>query len=375
MSGPLIGAVVGDQAIGGPSGPGTVIGVNILPGQTSSTGTLATVGLLTGDGTVAEIALPTTPQAVQQGLAPVGALTGVLLGDQVGGTVTQLTNGLSPVVATVTSVVDQAATPLLGTVNGVLAPVLSPLVGGNGALAPVTNLVEGTVGALTGPLGGGTPPESSITGPLVSTNIGGNVLGGASSTNSVIGVNLLPSTAPSAQGQLLTADVLTSGKIVDVAVPTTAAGVEAGLKPVGNLVGTLLGPQAGGAVDQLSTTVAPIAATATAAVDSLLSPVLDTVNGLAPTLPGGSGGGAASPLAPVTGVVGGLLGSATGGSGAPTAPLTGVIGSVLNPQGSTGGLLAPVTGVIGGVLAPTAPTGGGSPAAPVTGLLGGLLGR
>ncbi len=375
MSGPLIGAVVGDQAIGGPSGPGTVIGVNILPGQTSSTGTLATVGLLTGDGTVAEIALPTTPQAVQQGLAPVGALTGVLLGDQVGGTVTQLTNGLSPVVATVTSVVDQAATPLLGTVNGVLAPVLSPLVGGNGALAPVTNLVEGAVGALTGPLGGGTTPGSPITGPLVSTNIGGNVLGGASTTDSVIGVNLLPSTAPSAQGQLLTADVLTSGKIVDVAVPTTAAGVEAGLKPVGNLVGTLLGPQAGGAVDQLSTAVAPIAATATAAVDSVLSPVLDTVNGLAPTLPGGSGGGAASPLAPVTGVVGGLVGSAAGGSGAPTAPLTGVIGSVLNPQGSTGGLLAPVTGVIGGVLAPTAPTGGGSPAAPVTGLLGGLLGR
>jgi hypothetical protein len=329
---------VGGQTVAGPSGSSTLVGVNILPGDTQTTGTVATVGLLNGDGTVVQVALPTTGEAVQQGLAPVGALTGVLLGEQVGGTVTQITNGLAPTVATVTSTVDQVTTPLLGAVNGLLAPVTAPLVGENGVLAPVVGVVGTLVGGLPGS-GGGT----AVSGPLIGADVGGNVLTGASTTNTVVGVNILTPDAGSAQGQLLTAEVLTPGTIVDVALPTTAGAVEAGLAPVGNLTGALLGPQVGGAVDQVVSGIAPVVATVTSTVDSVVSPVLDAVNGLAPALPAG----------------GGTDGGGTGG------------GSLLAPVTD---LLAPVTGLLGGLTTPAG--GGGSGTAPSTGgLLGGLLGQ
>ena len=345
----MIGASVGDQVVSGPTGPGSLIGVNVLPGQTPVTGTVASVDLLTGDGTVAQVALPTTAQGVQQGLAPVGALAGVLLGEQAGGAVTQLTTGLAPTVATVTSTVDQAASPLLGTLNGALAPVTAPLVGDGGALAPVTGLVENVVGGVTGVLGG-SGSGSPVAGSLVGTNVGGTVLPGASTADTLAGVNLLPSGSTAAQGQLVTADLLSQGAIADVTLPTTTAGVEAGLAPVGNLAGALLGPQAGGVVDQVATGAAPVVAAVTSTADGVLSPVLDTVNSLAPALPGGDGG---SPLAPVTGAVTSVL-SGTGGGSDP------------------GSLLAPVTGAVSGVLAPV--TGSAGATAPATGLLGGLLG-
>ena len=43
-----------------------------------------------------------------------------------------------------------------------------------------------------------------------------------------------------------------------VALPTTPESVEAGLEPVGNLVGSVLGEQAGAAVDQAAETLAPL---------------------------------------------------------------------------------------------------------------------
>lgn len=222
------------------------MGVNVLPGSTPATGNLATVDLLTGDGTVAQVALPTTAEGVQQGLAPVAAIAGTLLGDQVGGTVEQLTGGLAPTVATVTSGLEQVTGPLLDTVNGALAPVTAPLLGNNGALAPVTGVVETVAGGLTGALGGdGGSPGSLLGGPLIGANIGGEAVTGPSTSDTLVGVNLLPSSTAPAEGQLLTADVLTQGTIADVAIPTTAAGVEAGLAPVGNLVGGVLGSEAG----------------------------------------------------------------------------------------------------------------------------------
>lgn len=317
---------MGGQSVGGSTGSSTLVGVNLLSGDTRATGSVATVDLLAGDGTVAQVALPTTAQGVQQSLAPVSAIAGAVLGPQASGAVTQLTDGLAPTVATVTSAVDQAATPLLDTVNGVLGPVTAPLTGENGVLAPVTGLVQGVTGGL---LNGGGAPGSSFGGPLVGADVGGNVPTGGSTNDTLVGVNLLPSGAGTAQGQLVTADVLTQGTIVDVALPTTAAGVEAGLQPVGNLAGTLLGPQAGAGVDQVAAGVAPVVATVTSTVDSIASPVLDAVNGLAPTLPGGGAGGG-SPLAPVTDLVGGVLAPVTGGSGSgPAAPVTGLLGGLL----------------------------------------------
>lgn len=266
---------------------------------------MATVDLLTGDGSVVAMSLPTTAGGVQQSLAPVGTLAGVLLGEQASGTVTQLTNGVAPAVATVTSTVDQVAAPLLGTLNAALAPVTEPLVGG-----------------LTGGDGGSGPLGAS----LIGADVGGNVLPGPTTSDTLVGVNLLPSGA-AAEGQLLTANALTQGVIADVTVPTTAAGVEGGLQPVGNLAGALLGPQAGAAVDQVTAGLAPSVASVTAPADSLVSPVLDAVNGLAPALPGG-GSGATSPLAPVTDALSGVLPPA-GGGGDATAPLTGLLGGLL----------------------------------------------
>ena len=261
-----------------------------------------------------------------------GTLAGSLLGAPTGEAVTQLADGLSPTVAAVTSTVSQLTTPVLDTVNGALSPIAGPLVGGNGALSPVTGLVETAVGGLTGALGG----------------VGGNVLTGASTAGTLVGVNLLPSDGGAVVGQLATVDVLTQGNLVDVAVPTTAAGVQAGLQPVGNLAGGVLGPQAQSTVDQVVSGVAPVVATVTSTVDSVAAPLLDTVNSLAPALPGA---GSATPLAPVTGVVNGLLGAG---------------------EGTAGNALAPVTDLLNGVVAPV--TGSGSGTAPVTGLLGGLLG-
>lgn len=308
---------------------------------------MATVDLLTGDGTVLQAALPTTTEGVQQRLAPVGALAGTLLGAPVGGTVTQLTDGLAPTVATVTSAVDAIASPLLGTVNGALSPVTAPLLGENGALAPVTGLVENAVAGVTGALGG-VSADPALAGPLVGANVGGNALTGASTPDTLVGVNLLPSESGAVTGQLATVSIVSQGNLADVALPTTAAGVEAGLQPVGAIAGNVLGPQAEAAVTQVSGAVAPVVATATSAVSSVTAPLLDTVNSLAPALPGGDSG--SSPLGSVTGVVTGALGS----------------------QQGTGDILAPVTGLVTGVLAPA--TGSGGTAAPVTGLLGGLLG-
>ncbi|WP_336951700.1 hypothetical protein [Sphingobium aromaticivastans] len=339
---------MGNLPVVGPTGPSSLIGVNVLPGETPAAGSVATVDLLTGDGTVAQVALPTTAQSVQQGLAPVGTLAGTVLGAPTGAAVTQLTDGLSPTVAAVSSTVGQITAPLLGTVNGALSPVTDPLVSENGVLAPVTGLVENAVGSLTGVLGGvGGDPSAALAGPLVGANVGGNALTGASNADTLVGANLLPSESGAVAGQLATVGVLSQGNLVDVTVPTTAAGVEAGLQPLGNLAGGILGPQAETAVDQVTGALAPVVATVTNTVDSVAAPLLDTANSLAPALPGGQSG---SPLAPVTGVVGGLLGAGGGG----------------------GDALAPVTGLLNGALAPA--TGSGQTTAPVTGLLGGLLG-
>lgn len=318
--------------IGGPSGPGSLVGVTILPGENPAAGSIATVGLLTGDGSVAQLSLPTTGQGVQQGLAPVGSLATTLLGEPVGGSVVQLTNGLAPSLAPVTSAVDQLATPLLGTVNGALAPVTAPLVGGNGPLAPVTGLAETALGGLTGVVGSGTAGVPG--GSLLGADVGGNALTGASTPDTLVGVNLLPPDGGSAAGQLATVGVLSQGNLVDVALPTTAAGVESGLQPVSNLAGALVGGQAGAVANQLTEAVAPVAATATSAVDGIAAPLLDNANALAPALPGASG--------------------------------------VLNPAPAAGDVLAPVTGLVNGIVAPA--TGSAGTAAPVTGLLGGLLG-
>ncbi|WP_198147467.1 hypothetical protein [Sphingobium chungbukense] len=334
----------------GPTGPGSLVGVNILPGTNPAMGSVVRADLLTGDGTVAQIALPATAEGVQQGLAPVGALAGTLLGAPVGGTVTQLTDGLSPTVATVTSAVGQIGAPLLDGVNGALSPVTGPLLGDSGVLAPVTGLVETVVGGVTGTLGSvGADPSAALGGPLIGANVGGNALTGPSTGNTLVGVNLLPAEGTAASGQLATVSLLSQGNLADVALPTTATGVEAGLQSVGNLAVGILGQQAETAVNQVIATTAPVAAAVTGAVDSIAAPLLDTVNSLAPTLPGGNANG--SPLAPVTGAVNGLLGSGAG-------------------QG-TGDALAPVTGLVNGILAPAA--GSGNTAAPVTGLLGGLL--
>lgn len=305
-----------------------MVGLNVLSDAWSATGTVATVNLLNGDGTVVQATLPTTVAGVQQGLAPVGSLAGTLLGDQAGGTVTQLTDGLAPVVATVTSAATQVTAPLLDTLNGALAPITAPLVGSDGALAPVTGLVETVAGGLTGVLGGGgAAPGGLLGGPLIGANVGGEAVTGPSTSGTLVGVNLLPSTTAPAQGQLLTADVLTQGTIVDVAVPTTTAGVEAGLAPVGNLVGGVLGAQAGAAVNQVVTGTAPVVATVTSTVDSVAS-VLDAVNGLAPALPAGGSGGGESLLAPVTGLLGGASAPSTGEQ-SPIAPVTGLLGGLL----------------------------------------------
>lgn len=174
------------------------------------------------------MALPTTTEQTQQALAPLGSLTGALLGDQVGGTVTQLTNGLAPTVATVTSTVDSITSPLLDTVNGVLSPVL----GNGGLLSPVTGQLGGLIDGLTGSLGGGnTDPARTYDGPLLGLDLGNNVLTGPSSGDTLLGLNVLSENPGLTSGQLVTADVLSNGNVVDLTLPTTAEGVAAGLAP------------------------------------------------------------------------------------------------------------------------------------------------
>lgn len=282
---------------------------------------------------------------MQQGLAPVGSLAGTVLGEPTGNVVNQLTNGLSPTVAAVTSTADQLTSPLLDTVNGVVSPLTGPLAGENGALAPVTGLVDTVAGGLTDVLGGGL--AASPGGPLVGANAGGNALTGVSTPDTLVGVNVLPSDTGAVTGQLATAGILSQGNLADVTLPTTAAGVEAGLQPVGNLAGGLLGAQAGAAVDQVTSGVAPVVAAATSAVDGVAAPLLDTVNTLAPALPGGDSG---SPLAPVTGVVNSVLGQGTGGAGDVLAPVTGLLNGAVAPATGSGGTTAPVTGLLGGLL-------------------------
>ncbi|MFC0204674.1 hypothetical protein [Novosphingobium soli] len=303
--------------------------VTVGTGSGATGGSGIAVGALTGDGQVVQVTLPTTPQQTQEALAPVGSLAGALLGDQVGSTVTQLTDGLAPAVAGVTATVDGVAQPLLGTVDAVLAPV----VGDGGVLAPVTGQLGTLVDGLTGRLsGGGSSPAPGYTGPLVAADLGNTVLTGPGSTGTIAGVNVLAENPGLVSGQLVTADLLADGNVLDLTVPTTAAGVAQGLAPAGNLAGAVLGAQVGEGVTQLTDGLAPVVAPVTSTVDAVVSPVLDAVNGaLAPVtgaIPLGTGD-AGSTLAPVTGVVGGLLGGSSGsapGNGSVLAPLTGLLG-------------------------------------------------
>ena len=108
----MAGVSVGGTPVLGPSGSNTLLNVNVLPEQASTDDGIV-VDVLAGDGTVVQVKLPKTEQQAQTALAPVGSLAGSLLGDQAGETVTQLTDGLAPVVATVGSTVDQVTTPTL----------------------------------------------------------------------------------------------------------------------------------------------------------------------------------------------------------------------------------------------------------------------
>ena len=95
----MAGVSLGGNPVLGPSGPGTLVDVNVLPDQASTSTDGIVVDVLTGDGKVIQVTLPKTAAGTQAALAPVGALTGSLLGDQAGSAVTQLTDGLAPTVA------------------------------------------------------------------------------------------------------------------------------------------------------------------------------------------------------------------------------------------------------------------------------------
>jgi len=374
----VIGASAGGTEILGPSGPGTLIGLNVLPGEPQTVGSVATVDLLTGDGTVAAAALPSTTQQVEDGLAPAGSLVGAAAGPQLGEAVTEVTDGLAPTVATVTATANQLVSPVLATVNEAVAPVTDPVIGDGGTLAPVTGLADNVLGGLPG--SGETGP--SYAGPLIGATLGDQSLTGPSTSDTLVGANVLDQAgeAPPSTGQLATVDVLSQDKALDVTVPTTAAAVEAGLAPVGNLAGAALGPQAGAIVDQVSSTAAPIVAPVTTLVDAVTQPVLDTANSATSTLPGESGD---SPLAPVTGLVDTLLGGEGSDAGGALAPVTTAVDTVLGTAtgdgGDAGGVLAPVTGAITGIVGGVPGSAGGSGPtdntvlAPVTGLLGGVL--
>ncbi|RZA22496.1 MAG: hypothetical protein EOP02_16285, partial [Proteobacteria bacterium] len=197
------------------------------------------------------------------------------------------TNGLAPTVAGVTSTVSHALTPVTDTLNGVLAPVA----GQGAALSPVKGVVGQVVGTIAGGLSSPTGPAPTYSGPLVGLDAGNNVLTGPSTAQTVAGVNVLSQNPGLTSGQLVTADVLSNGKVLDVTLPTTTAGVEAGLAPVGTLVGSLVGEQATAVTSQAHQVVTPLVAPVTALVDSVASPVLDTVNGALGPVAGGVTGG------------------------------------------------------------------------------------
>jgi hypothetical protein len=303
--------------------------------------------------------------------------------------VTGLTNGLAPTVATVTSTVDKVASPVLDIVNGAVSPVTESLLGQGGVLAPVT----GVVGNLLGGLPSSGPGSATYAGPAVAANIGGNAVTGASTADTLIGANVLSagSEANAVHGQLATVDLLTENKVVDITVPTTPAAVAAGLKPVGNLAGAVLGPQIGGSVTQVTDGVAPVVAVVTSTVDTLTAPVLEIVNSTVPNLAGGPSEGG-NLLAPVTNLVGSLtggsadggllapvtnlVGSVTGGVGGGEllAPVTGLVNSLTGGEGSAGSVLAPVTNLVGSLTGGGASDGAGGVLAPVTNVVNSVLG-
>ncbi|MFD2136393.1 hypothetical protein ACFSLT_16935 [Novosphingobium resinovorum] len=226
-TGSAVGVAIGGTSILGPSGSGTLVDVNVAPPAAGQSTSGLAVDVLSGDGKAIAVTLPTTPQATQAALAPVGAIAGALLGPQVGSIVNSVTDGLSPTVAVVTSTVSQVTNPLLGTVDGVLAPVL----GQGGLLAPVSGQLGGLVDGLTGALpGGGSGPAPTYTGPLVGLDLGNNALTGPSTSGTLIGANVLSEDPGLVSGTLLTADVLSADKVVDVTLPTTADGVAQGLR-------------------------------------------------------------------------------------------------------------------------------------------------
>lgn len=397
MTGSSVGLSVGSTPILGASGADTLAGVNVLPGATSSTGTLATANVLTGDGTVANVMLPTTSAAVQAGLAPAGDLAGALLGQPVGAAVNHLTASLSPTVATVTSTVGTLVSPVLGTVNTLLSPVTDPLVAATGPLAPVTSSVQSLLGTVTGSLGTATGASApTYTGPALAVDIGGKSLG-ASTAGTLVGANLLPAPAGSTPvaGTLVTADVLADGKVVGVALPTTTAGVQAGLAPVATLAGSVLGPQAGGGVGRVPQALSPPVAAITT-VQTLTSPILATVNTLAAPVaaPLLSPTGPLAPVGPaVQTLAGTTLGAvATAGPGTPPSSLSGVtdtarstVGNLLgattggaipigsnSPSGASQGIVATVSTTVATLLGPVSVSA--SSASPAHGLVGGLLG-
>ena len=190
------------QELLGPSGSSTVLGVNIKPASATPSGDGLAVDLLSDDGKAASVALPTSEPAAQETLASAGSLVGVIAGEPAGNAVVDLTNAVAAPVATVTSTADGIAQPVIGAVNGVLAPV----VGEGSLLAPVTGLADGLTGNL--PIVGSTDPARSMDGPLVAGAAGGSALTGPSTTDTAIGVNLGGGTS-AVEGQLVTADVLT----------------------------------------------------------------------------------------------------------------------------------------------------------------------
>jgi len=323
----------------GPSGPSTIADINVRPATATPSGDGLAVDLLTQDGKAVNIALPTSEAKVQDALAPVGSLVGVVAGKPAGDAVVDVTNALSPAVAAVTPAVDGVLRPVLDGVNGVLAPV----VGEGAVLAPVTSVGGAIADGLVGGIGGSDPARSSD-GPLLAAAVGGSAVTGASTNDTIAAANLLSNTNTT-QGQLVTASVLGKGAPLAVSLPATAEGGQAGLAPVGNLVGSVLGEQAGAAVDQVTATLAPVAAPVTSVAGSALGGLGGTANPIA-----------GNPVAPVTGVVGSLLGNTGLGNAGPLAPVTGVVSQVLGGATSgsgtpaAGSVLAPVTNLLGGAL-------------------------
>lgn len=174
----------------------------------------------------------------------------------------------------------------------------------------------------------GTGAAGGFDGPAAGVSIGGNAVTGSSGASTLVGVNVLP--GGTSTGTLATVDVLAGdGGLVNVAVPTTAAGIEAALNPVSGLVDTLVGPQVAAKVDGVVEQVAPGVAAVTSVVDGVTTPVLGTLNGaLAPVT--GQLLGSLS-VAPVSDLAGGVLGNLPGLDGG-TANFEGqILGANIGP--------------------------------------------